>query len=60
MAKMGYVHGSGLGKEGEGRIEPVEAMVFPPGRSLGKSIIFFLFLEIPENWFVIPDLVFVF
>lgn len=49
MAKMGYVHGSGLGKEGEGRIEPVEAMVFPPGRSLGKGIFFFLFLEIPEN-----------
>lgn len=41
MAKMGYVHGSGLGKEGEGRIEPVEAMVFPPGRSLGKGIFFF-------------------
>lgn len=36
MEKMGYVHGSGLGKEGEGRINPVEAMVFPPGRSLGK------------------------
>lgn len=35
MAKMGYVYGSGLGKEGEGRIEPVEAVVFPPGRSLG-------------------------
>ena len=37
MAKMGYVHGTGLGKEGEGRTEPVEAMVFPPGRSLGNS-----------------------
>ena len=36
MEKMGYVHGSGLGKEGEGRINPVEAMVFPSGRSLGK------------------------
>ena len=36
MAKMGYVHGAGLGKEGEGRTEPVEAMVFPPGRSLGN------------------------
>lgn len=36
MSKMGYVSGSGLGKEGEGRVEPVEAMVFPPGRSLGK------------------------
>ncbi|XP_045024732.1 zinc finger CCCH-type with G patch domain-containing protein isoform X3 [Daphnia magna] len=38
MAKMGYVHGSGLGKEGEGRIEPVEAMVFPPGRSLDRCM----------------------
>ena len=37
MAKMGYVHGAGLGKEGEGRTEPVEAMVFPPGRSLGNA-----------------------
>lgn len=36
MAKMGYVHGSGLGKEGEGRVDPVEAIVFPPGRSLGN------------------------
>ena len=36
MAKMGYVHGSGLGKKGEGRIEPVTAIVFPPGRSLGN------------------------
>lgn len=38
MAKMGYVHGSGLGKQGEGRIEPVEAVVFPPGRSLGTTL----------------------
>ena len=36
MEKMGYVYGSGLGREGEGRIEPVKAVVFPPGRSLGK------------------------
>ena len=35
MAKMGYVYGSGLGRGGEGRTEPVQAMVFPPGRSLG-------------------------
>ncbi len=38
MAKMGYIHGFGLGKEGEGRVEPVEAMVFPPGRSLGNPL----------------------
>lgn len=37
MEKMGYVPGRGLGKEGEGRLEPVQAMVFPPGRSLGKK-----------------------
>ena len=41
MVKMGYKHGSGLGKEGEGRVEPVEAMVFPPGRSLGNLFRFF-------------------
>lgn len=34
MAKMGYIHGCGLGKLGEGRLEPVEAQVFPPGKSL--------------------------
>lgn len=35
MAKMGYIVGSGLGPSGEGRVEPVEAVVFPPGKSLG-------------------------
>ena len=39
MAKMGYVPGSGLGTKGEGRVDPVEAMVFPPGRSLGNQFI---------------------
>ncbi|XP_043500438.1 zinc finger CCCH-type with G patch domain-containing protein [Polistes fuscatus] len=34
MAKMGYVRGTGLGKLADGRIEPVEALVLPPGRSL--------------------------
>ncbi|XP_049804669.1 zinc finger CCCH-type with G patch domain-containing protein isoform X2 [Schistocerca nitens] len=34
MAQMGYVTGSGLGKFGEGRIEPVEAVILPPGKSL--------------------------
>jgi hypothetical protein len=35
MAQMGYVVGTGLGKNGEGRLEPVEALVFPAGKSLG-------------------------
>lgn len=36
MAKMGYVVGTGLGKRGEGRVEPVPAVVLPPGKSLGN------------------------
>lgn len=39
MANMGYVVGCGLGKFGEGRLEPVEAMAYPPGKSLGKLLI---------------------
>lgn len=38
MSKMGYVVGCGLGKYGEGRLEPVEAMAYPPGKSLGKHL----------------------
>lgn len=34
MEQMGYVRGTGLGKCAEGRIEPVEAVVLPAGRSL--------------------------
>ncbi|CAH1401162.1 unnamed protein product [Nezara viridula] len=34
MAKMGYVVGCGLGKNGEGRLDPVEALVLPAGKSL--------------------------
>uniref|UniRef100_A0A1B6F6I4 Zinc finger CCCH-type with G patch domain-containing protein n=1 Tax=Cuerna arida TaxID=1464854 RepID=A0A1B6F6I4_9HEMI len=34
MANMGYIVGCGLGKNGEGRLEPVEAMAYPPGKSL--------------------------
>lgn len=36
MAKMGYVTGTGLGKHGDGRLEPVEAVVLPVGKSLGN------------------------
>lgn len=35
MMQMGYVIGTGLGKRSDGRIEPVEATVLPPGKSLG-------------------------
>ena len=31
---MGYVVGSGLGRRGQGRVEPIDAVVLPPGRSL--------------------------
>ncbi|KAG8233006.1 hypothetical protein J437_LFUL013795 [Ladona fulva] len=34
MSKMGYIVGTGLGKQGEGRIEPVPAVVLPAGKSL--------------------------
>lgn len=34
MAKMGYIMGGGLGKNGEGRINPVEATILPKGKSL--------------------------
>ncbi|XP_011306166.1 zinc finger CCCH-type with G patch domain-containing protein isoform X2 [Fopius arisanus] len=34
MLQMGYILGTGLGKRGNGRVEPVEATVLPPGKSL--------------------------
>ncbi|RUS91734.1 hypothetical protein EGW08_000560 [Elysia chlorotica] len=36
MAKMGYIHGQGLGRDGEGRAEPVPIMLLPQGKSLDK------------------------
>lgn len=34
MAKMGYIHGCGLGSKGDGRVEPVSAVILPAGKSL--------------------------
>ena len=34
MMKMGYIFGKGLGKDGQGKIEPVEIRLLPPGKSL--------------------------
>ncbi|KAJ2159770.1 hypothetical protein GGF46_002765 [Coemansia sp. RSA 552] len=34
MAKMGYTPGEGLGKHGEGRIEPVQAKLRQPGQGI--------------------------
>jgi hypothetical protein len=41
MVKMGYVMGTGLGRKGDGRLEPVEALVFPAGKSLGVYDLWF-------------------
>nr|XP_018912868.1 PREDICTED: zinc finger CCCH-type with G patch domain-containing protein [Bemisia tabaci] len=34
MASMGYIAGTGLGKNSDGKVDPVEAVVFPTGKSL--------------------------
>ncbi|XP_030376887.1 zinc finger CCCH-type with G patch domain-containing protein [Scaptodrosophila lebanonensis] len=34
MAKMGYIHGTGLGSDGRGIVTPVSAQILPQGRSL--------------------------
>ncbi|XP_045194698.2 zinc finger CCCH-type with G patch domain-containing protein-like [Mercenaria mercenaria] len=36
LTKMGYVPGQGLGKAGEGRIQPVPIQLLPQGKSLDK------------------------
>jgi RNA-binding protein 5/10 len=36
LAKMGWTSGQGLGREGEGRVEPVEARVLVSGAGLGS------------------------
>lgn len=38
MEKMGYVWGEGLGIRGNGRTEPVEAVILPAGKSLDKCM----------------------
>lgn len=38
MMKMGYIVGTGLGREGEGRVEPVTAYVYPQGVSLDRCM----------------------
>ncbi|XP_031556110.1 zinc finger CCCH-type with G patch domain-containing protein-like [Actinia tenebrosa] len=34
MARMGYIFGKGLGKDGSGRVDPIEAVLLPQGKSL--------------------------
>ncbi|GCB66821.1 hypothetical protein scyTo_0013622 [Scyliorhinus torazame] len=36
MIKLGYEFGKGLGKNADGRVEPVQAVVLPPGKSLDQ------------------------
>ncbi|NWR45189.1 ZGPAT protein, partial [Regulus satrapa] len=36
LVRMGYEFGKGLGKNGEGRVEPVQAVVLPRGKSLDQ------------------------
>ncbi|KAL4646233.1 zinc finger CCCH-type with G patch domain-containing protein [Arapaima gigas] len=38
MAKMGYEFGKGLGRNAEGRVEPILAIVLPKGKSLDKCV----------------------
>ncbi|XP_068119599.1 zinc finger CCCH-type with G patch domain-containing protein [Hyperolius riggenbachi] len=38
MAQMGYEFGKGLGRNSEGRIEPIQAVVLPKGKSLDQCL----------------------
>ncbi|XP_029469222.1 zinc finger CCCH-type with G patch domain-containing protein [Rhinatrema bivittatum] len=38
LAQMGYQLGKGLGKNAEGRLEPVQAVVLPKGKSLDQCL----------------------
>ncbi|NXD26470.1 ZGPAT protein, partial [Spelaeornis formosus] len=38
LVQMGYEFGKGLGKNGEGRVEPVQAVVLPRGKSLDQCV----------------------
>ncbi|OTF69073.1 hypothetical protein BLA29_007354 [Euroglyphus maynei] len=38
MAKMGYKQGNGLGLKSQGIVNPIEQIVYPPGRSLDHCI----------------------
>ncbi|KAM5135961.1 zinc finger CCCH-type with G patch domain-containing protein [Mantella aurantiaca] len=38
LARMGYEFGKGLGRNSEGRIEPVQAVVLPKGKSLDQCL----------------------
>ncbi|XP_069807815.1 zinc finger CCCH-type with G patch domain-containing protein [Dendropsophus ebraccatus] len=40
MARMGYELGKGLGKNSEGRVEPVQAVLLPKGKSLDQCLEF--------------------
>jgi hypothetical protein len=38
MEQMGYVRGTGLGRDKSGRVEPVPVVVLPPGKSLDYAM----------------------
>lgn len=48
MAKMGYVEGGGLGKDGQGRADPIEVIQRPKSLGLGANVPF------PETSIVEP------
>ncbi|KAM4604494.1 zinc finger CCCH-type with G patch domain-containing protein-like, partial [Discoglossus pictus] len=38
LARMGYEFGKGLGRNGEGRVEPIQAVLLPKGKSLDQCV----------------------